>query len=98
MMNYELPVQIRRLVIMVQELAQFVRDNHIDPIMKINEVREARACDIELCHYDGSPFTFLDERKTVKVLPPGQIYKEKEIQISHPRGREAQSEKSQEER
>lgn len=97
-MNYELPVQIRGLVIMVQKLAQFVRDNHIDPIMKINEVREVRASDIEFCHYEGSPFTFPDERKTVKVLSPGWIYKEKEIQISRPRLREERSEKSQGER
>ena len=36
--NYELPIEINGLLIMVKKLIQFVRDSHIEPIMKINSI------------------------------------------------------------
>lgn len=86
--NYELPIEIHGLLIMVKKLIQFVRDSHIEPIMKINQVKEVSASDVEFCNYEGSPFITPKEKKTVKVVSPGWIYKDKELQISRPKVRE----------
>ncbi len=37
--DYELPIEINGLLIMVKKLIQFVRDSHIEPIMKIQKGR-----------------------------------------------------------
>lgn len=86
--NYELPIEINGLLIMVKKLIQFVRDSHIEPIMKINSIREVIASDVEFCNYEGSPFTTLEEKKVVKVVSPGWVYKDKELQISRPKVKE----------
>lgn len=86
--NYELPMEIHGLLIMVKKLIQFVRDSHIEPIMKINSVKEVSASDVEFCNYEGSPFITSEEKKMVKVVSPGWIYKDKELQISRPKVRE----------
>lgn len=86
--GYELPLEINGLLIMIKKLIQFVRDNHIDPIMKINSIQEVTAKDIEFCNYEGNPFTSESEKKKVRVVSPGWIYKDKEIQISRPRVKE----------
>ena len=86
--DYELPIEINGLLIMVKKLIQFVRDSHIEPIMKINEVKEVSASDVEFCNYEGNPFTTKEEKKLVKVISPGWIYKDKEIQISRPKVKE----------
>ena len=86
--NYELPIEINGLLIMVKKLIQFVRDSHIEPIMKINSTREVIASDVEFCNYEGSPFATLGDRKMVKVVSPGWIYKDKELQISRPKVKE----------
>lgn len=86
--NYELPIEINGLLIMVKKLIQFVRDSHIEPIMKINEIKEVSAIDVEFCNYEGSPFTTSEEKKLVKVVSPGWIYKDKELQISRPKVKE----------
>ncbi len=86
--NYELPIEINGLLIMVKKLIQFVRDSHIEPIMKINSIREVIASDVEFCNYEGSPFATLGDRKMVKVVSPGWIYKDKELQISRPKVKE----------
>ena len=88
--NYELPVEINGLLIMVKKLIQFVMDCHINPIMKLNSVKEVSASDIEFCNYEGTPFRTSDEKKTVRVISPGWIYKDKELQISRPKVREEQ--------
>ncbi len=86
--NYELPIEINGLLIMVKKLIQFVRDSHIEPVMKINSIREVTASDVEFCNYEGTPFTTPDEKKTVKVVSPGWVYKDKELQISRPKVKE----------
>lgn len=86
--NYELPVEINGLLIMVKKLIQFVRDNHINPMMKINSVNNVKASDVEFCYYEGSPFESPNEEKTIRVISPGWVYKDKEIQISRPKVKE----------
>lgn len=83
--NYELPIEINGLLIMVKRLIQFVRDSHIEPIMKIDSLREVTASDVEFCNYEGEPFASAQEKKTVKVISPGWVYKDKELQISRPK-------------
>ncbi|XME04054.1 hypothetical protein QYZ88_007715 [Lachnospiraceae bacterium C1.1] len=86
--NYELPIEINGLLIMVKKLIQFVRDSHIEPIMRINSIREVIASDVEFCNYEGTPFSSPDEKKTVEVVSPGWVYKDKEVQISRPKVKE----------
>lgn len=86
--SYELPIEINGLLIMAKRLIQFVRDSHIDPIMKIDSVKEVTASDVEFCNYEGTPFHSKDEKKTVRVISPGWVYKDKELQISRPRVKE----------
>jgi len=86
--NYELPVEINVLLIMIKKLIQFVRDSHIEPIMKVNTIKEVKAADVEFCNYEGSPFVTMDEVKKVRVVSPGWIYKDKELQISRPKVKE----------
>lgn len=86
--NYELPIEINGLLIMVKKLIQFVRDSHIEPVMRINSVREVIASDVEFCNYEGTPFATPDEKKLVKVVSPGWVYKDKELQISRPKVKE----------
>lgn len=84
----EIPIEINGLLIMVKKLIQFVRDSHIEPIMKIGAIREVIAADVEFCNYEGTPFSVPDEKKNVKVISPGWIYKDKELQISRPKVKE----------
>ena len=86
--SYELPIEINGLLIMVKKLIQFVRDSHIDPIMRIDSVKEVTASDVEFCNYEGAPFHSPDEKKMVRVISPGWVYKDKELQISRPRVKE----------
>lgn len=86
--NYELPVEINGLLIMVKKLIQFVRDSHIDPIMKINSTKIVKASDVEFCNYEGTAFKNNDDEKKVKVISPGWVYRDKEIQISRPKVKE----------
>lgn len=86
--NYELPIEINGLLITVKKLIQFVRDSHIEPIMKINSVKDVTASDVEFCNYEGTPFVNPEETKKVRVVSPGWIYKDKELQISRPKVKE----------
>ena len=86
--NYELPIEINGLLIMVKKLILFIRDSHIVPIKKINEIITVKANDVEYFNYDGSPFINEEEEKRVKVVSPGWVYKDKEIQISRPKVKE----------
>jgi len=88
--NYELPIEINGLLIMVKKLVQFVRDSHIEPMMKIDSIKEVSACDIEFCNYEGSPFDS-DKTKKVRVISPGWVYKDKDLQISRPKVKEVKS-------
>lgn len=86
--NYGLPHEISGLMIMATKLLAFVKDSHIDPMMRLGAVIEVKAADAENCIYEGTPFTGSDEAKTVRVLSPGWIYRDKEIQISRPKLKE----------
>lgn len=86
--GYSLPYQIGGLIIMVKQLMMFIRDSHIEPMMRTNTVVEVCASDVESCIYDGTPFRTPDEKKRVRVLSPGWVYKDKEIQISRPKVKE----------
>lgn len=84
----EIPIEINGLLIMVKKLIQFVRDSHIEPVMKVGAIREVIAADVEFCDYEGTPFSTPEEKKNVKVVSPGWIYKDKELQISRPKVKE----------
>lgn len=86
--NYQLPIEINGLLIMVKKMIQFVRDSHIEPIMKPGTIREVTAAEVEFCNYEGTPFETVEEIKHVRVISPGWIYKDKEVQISRPKIRE----------
>ncbi len=86
--NYQLPMQINGLLMLVGHMIAFVQDSHIVPMMKINSKIQVTASDVEFCNYEGSPFINADETKTVTVVSPGWIYKDKELQISRPKVKE----------
>lgn len=83
--RYQLPVEINGLMILIRQLTQFVRDNHIMPIMKPGDIKVVKARDVENCQYEGTPFESEDDEKIVKVISSGWIFKDKEIQISRPK-------------
>lgn len=86
--QYELPLVINGLFVMVRKLIQFIQDSRIEPIFQPNSCKDVTAKEIEHCQYDGSPFLTDDEIKTVRVVAPGWIYKEKQIQIACPKVKE----------
>ena len=86
--NIQLPPEIGGLFILIERLAQFIRDSEINPIMKPGLVQTMRLEEVESCDYEGSPFLNTTESKRVKVLSPGWVYKNKDVQISRPRLKE----------
>lgn len=86
--DFELPIEINGLLILVKKLIQFVRDSHIEPIMKTGSIRQVTAADVEFCNYEGTPFQTPEEKKQVRVISPGWIYRDKELQISRPKVKE----------
>lgn len=88
--NYELPVEISGLLIMIKKLVQFVRDNNINPMIKPGSVLVVKASDVEFWNYEGTPFKDALEEKKVRVISPGWIYSNKELQISRPKVKEVE--------
>ncbi|MBR2527472.1 MAG: hypothetical protein IKE58_03235 [Blautia sp.] len=86
--GYQLPLEINGILIMTSKLIRFVKDSHIDPMMKLNAVLEVKAADVEFCNYEGTPFLSPEDSKRIRVLSPGWIYRDKEIQISRPKVKE----------
>lgn len=86
--GYDLPLEINGLLIMVKKLVQFLRDNHIDPMLRPDSVRCVKAGDVEFWNYEGTPFSDAQEEKQVRVISPGWIYSEKQVQISRPKVKE----------
>lgn len=86
--NITLPPEIGGLFILIERLAQFIRDSEINPILKPGSVKDMRLEEVESCDYEGSPFLNTTETKRVKVLSPGWVYKNKDVQISRPRLKE----------
>lgn len=90
--NVQLQPEIGGLFILIERLAQFIRDSEINPIMKPGSVKDMRLDEVESCDYEGSPFLNTTEVKRVKVLSPGWVYKNKDVQISRPRLKEVSGE------
>ena len=88
----QLQPEIGGLFILIERLAQFIRDSEINPIMKPGSVKDMRLDEVESCDYEGSPFLNTTEVKRVKVLSPGWVYKNKDVQISRPRLKEVNGE------
>ena len=86
--NIQLPPEIGGLFILIEKFAQFIRDSEINPIMKPGSTQTVRLDEAESCDYEGSPFLNSTETKRVKVLSPGWVYKNKDVQISRPRLKE----------
>ena len=86
--NIQLPPEIGGLFILIERLAQFIRDSEINPILKPGAVKDMRLDEVESCDYEGSPFLNTTEVKRVKVLSPGWVYKNKDVQIARPRLKE----------
>ena len=83
--DFDLPIEVSGLFMVIIKLTKFIRDSHIDPIMKVNSIRTITAEDVTNCDYEGTPFKDKDDRKTVRVISPGWIYVDKEIQIARPK-------------
>ena len=90
--NYEVPPELSGVFIMITKLIQFIRDSHINPMMKMDSTISVKASDIESCNYEGTPFASKDDVKQIKVISPGWIYSDKEIQISTPHVKEVSNE------
>ncbi len=86
--HFELPPKINGLPVMVQKLKEFIEDNGINPIMHPGKTIEVDLADVEKCDYDGTPFSNREERKTVRVISPGWVYAEKNLQIARPKVKE----------
>ncbi|MBQ3451122.1 MAG: hypothetical protein IJL12_00890 [Selenomonadaceae bacterium] len=86
--NIQLAPEIGGLFILIEKFAQFIRDSEINPILKPGSIKDMRLDEVESCDYEGSPFLNTTEVKRVKVLSPGWIYKNKDVQISRPRLKE----------
>lgn len=84
----QLHPEIGGLFILIEQLANFIRDSEINPILRLGAVKEMRLDEIESCDYEGSPFVNGTEIKRVKVLSPGWVYKNKDVQIARPRLKE----------
>ena len=84
----QLPPEIGGLFILIERLAQFIRDSEINPILKPGSIQTMHFEEIESCDYEGSPFLNTNEVKKVKVLSPGWVYKNKDVQIARPRLKE----------
>ncbi|MDR0562895.1 MAG: hypothetical protein LBG73_09445 [Spirochaetaceae bacterium] len=90
--NYELPLEINGLTILVRKLIQFVKESGINPVIRIGERMTVKSQDIENYNYLGSPFAYEGEEKQVEVISPGWVYKEKDIQLSRPTIKEVKKE------
>lgn len=86
--NIQLPPEIGGLFILIERFAQFIRDSEINPILKPGAVKDMCLEEVESCDYEGSPFLNSKEVKKVKILSPGWVYKDKDVQISRPRLKE----------
>lgn len=83
--GFEVPIELNGILILIKKLTQFIKDSHIDPMMKPESEMIVKASDVEFCDYIGTPFLSETEEKKIKTLSPGWIYRDKRIQISRPR-------------
>lgn len=81
--DYQLPLEINGMAILIKKLISFIQDNKINPILKPDSQHLVKAQDVELWDYEGSPFEN-NETKLVRVIYPGWVYAEKDLQIGRP--------------
>ena len=82
--GFEVPIEINGILIVIKKMWKFVTDSQIKPMWQPGTEVMVKASDVEFSNYVGSPFTSEDEEKCVKVISPGWIFKDKEVQISRP--------------
>jgi len=81
----EIPLELNGIMIVIKKLWKFVKDSQIKPMWQPGSEIKVKASDVEFSDYVGSPFTSEQEEKIVRVLSPGWVYKDKDVQISRPR-------------
>lgn len=80
--DYDIPQEVKRVLIFIKSVIKFIKDQGITPIEEINRVFEGTAEDIAEMDYVGEEFID-DEVKKLKVIAPG--YKYKDLIISIPK-------------
>lgn len=80
--DFEIPQEVKRVLIFIKSVIKFIKDQGITPIEEINRVFEGTAEDIAEMDYIGEEFID-DEVKKLRVIAPG--YKYKELIISIPK-------------
>jgi len=83
--GFKLPIEINGILALVKNMWKFVIKNQIKPMWQPGSEVMVKASDVEFSNYTGSPFTSEEEVKCVKVLSPGWVFRDKEVQISRPR-------------
>lgn len=80
--DYDIPQEVKRVLIFIKSVIKFIKDQGITPIEEINKVFEGTAEDIAEMDYVGEEFID-DEIKKLRVIAPG--YKYKDLIISIPK-------------
>ena len=80
--KYNIPQEVKRVLIFIKSVIKFIKDQGITPIDEIDRVFEGTAEDIAEMDYVGEEFID-DEVKKMKVIAPG--YKYKDLIISIPK-------------
>lgn len=80
--DYDIPQEVKRVLIFIKSVIKFIKDQGITPIEEINRVFEGTAEDIAEMDYVGEEFID-DEIKKLRVIAPG--YKYKDLIISIPK-------------
>lgn len=80
--SYDIPQEVKRVLIFIKSVIKFIKDQGITPIEEINRVFEGTAEDIAEMDYVGEEFID-NEVKKLRVIAPG--YKYKDLIISIPK-------------
>lgn len=81
----EIPPELNGIMIVIKKLWKFVKDSQIKPIWQPGSEITVKASDVEFSAYVGTPFVSEEEEKRVRVISPGWVFRDKDIQISRPR-------------
>lgn len=80
--SYDIPQEIKRVLIFIKSVIKFIKDQGITPIEEINKVFNGTAEEITEMDYVGEEFID-DEVKKLRIIAPG--YKYKDLIISIPK-------------
>lgn len=80
--SYDIPQEIKRVLIFIKSVIKFIKDQGITPIEEINKVFNGTAEEIAEMDYIGEEFID-DEVKKLRIIAPG--YKYKDLIISIPK-------------